>query len=137
MRAFQTLSNLGVNYLIPKRISSTEREVFDQMDEDGQDVAVKSLSVHVETGSNSMRFLYVPSAGGEWTTVFAANLRVGPDEAEMFCRRYSRRWQIESEYKSINGDFLAKTSSKDYRIRLFYLVSRCPCTVFDGSPTSC
>jgi hypothetical protein len=122
MRVFQTLSNLGVNYLIPKRISSTEREVFDQMDEDGQDVAVESSSVHVETGSHSMRFLYVPSTSGEGTAVFATNLRVGPDEAEAFCKRYSRRWQIESEYKSIKGDFLAKTSSKDYRVRLFYFV---------------
>ncbi len=33
-----------------------------------------------------------------------------------------RRWQIENEYKSIKYDFLAKTSSKDYRVRLFYFV---------------
>lgn len=59
---------------------------------------------------------------GEGTTVFATDLRVGPDEAETFCRRYSRRWQIETEYKSIKNDFLAKTSSKNYRVRLFYFV---------------
>jgi len=47
---------------------------------------------------------------------------VRPNEAESFCRRYSRRWQIENEYKSIKNDFLAKTSSRDYRIRLFYFV---------------
>jgi len=69
-----------------------------------------------------MRLLYVPSTSGEGTAVFATNLRVGPDEAEAFCKRYSCRWQIESEYKSIKGDFLAKTSSKDYRVRLFYFV---------------
>jgi len=45
-----------------------------------------------------------------------------PEEAESFCQRYNCRWQIEGEYKSIKGDFLAKTSSKDYRIRLFYFV---------------
>jgi hypothetical protein len=121
-RVFQTLSNLGVNYLIPKRINSTEQEVIETMEADGQAVAVESASVHVETGSHSMQFLYVPSTKGEGTTVFATNLRVGPDEAETFCRRYSRRWQIENEYKSIKGDFLAKTSSKNYRVRLFYFV---------------
>jgi hypothetical protein len=121
-RVFQTLSNLGVNYLIPKRINSTEQEVIETMEADGQATAVESASVHVETGSHSMKFLYVPSTKGEGTTVFATNLRVGPDEAETFCRRYSRRWQIENEYKSIKGDFLAKTSSKDYRVRLFYFV---------------
>lgn len=122
MRVFQTLSNLNVNYPIPKRVSSSERDVLEQMDEDDQEVAVESASVHVEAGSHPMRFLYVPSTSGEGTTVFATNLRVGPDEAETFCRRYSRRWQIENEYKSIKGDFLAKTSSKDYRVRLFYFV---------------
>jgi hypothetical protein len=122
MRVFQTLSNLDVNYLIPKRITSSEREVIEQMEEDDQEVAVESASVHVEAGSHPMRFLYVPSMSGEGTTVFATNLRVGPDEAEMFCRRYSRRWQIENEYKSSKGDFLAKTFSKDYRVRLFYFV---------------
>ena len=122
MRVFQTLSNLGVNFLIPKRVTSSEREVIERMDVDDQDVAVESASVHVEAGSHPMRFLYAPSTSGEGTTVFATNLRVGPDEAETFCRRYSRRWQIENEYKSIKGDFLAKTSSKDYRVRLFYFV---------------
>jgi hypothetical protein len=119
---YQTLSNLGENYLIPKRVTSTEREAIETMDADGQNVAVESASVHVESGSHSMQFLYVPSTNGEGTTVFATNLRVGPEEAESFCRRYSRRWQIENEYKSIKNDFLAKTSSKDYRVRLFYFV---------------
>jgi hypothetical protein len=119
---YQMLSNLGVNYLIPKRVTSTEREAIETMDADGQNVALESASVHVESGSHSMQFLYVPSTNGEGATVFATNLRVGPEEAESFCRRYSRRWQIKNEYKSIKNDFLAKTSSKDYRVRLFYFV---------------
>jgi len=119
---FQTLSNLGVNYLIPTRITSTERTAIEKMEDDGEEVGVESASIHVETGSHPMCFLYVPATKGEGTAVFATNLRVGPDEAESFCRRYSRRWQIENEYKSIKSDFLAKTSSKDYQIRLFYFV---------------
>jgi len=107
MRVFQTLSNLGVNYLIPKRLTSTEKEVIETMESDEEDVAVESASVHVESGEHSMQFLYVPSTKGNGTAVFATNLRVGPEEAESFCRRYSRRWQIESEYKSIEHDFLA------------------------------
>jgi IS4 transposase len=69
-----------------------------------------------------MQFLYVPSTKGEGTAVFATDPSVGAGEAEAFCRRYSRRWQIENEYKSIKNDFLAKTSSKDYHVRLFYFV---------------
>ena len=121
-RVYQALSNLGVNYLVPKRVNSTEREVVETMEADGQAVAVESASVHVEEGGHSMRFLYVPSTKDDGTAVFATNLRVGPKEAKSFCRRYSRRWQVENEYKSIENDFLAKTSSKDYRVRLFYFV---------------
>lgn len=119
---FQALTNLNVNYLIPTRISSTEREAIEIMDEDGRNVAVEKASIDVESGTHAMRFLYVPSTNGDGTAVFATNLSVGPDEAESFCRRYSRRWQIENEYKSIKNDFLASTSSKDYRVRLFYFV---------------
>jgi hypothetical protein len=121
-QVYKTLANLDVNYLIPKRIHSTEREAIDQMEVDDREVAVESARVDIEAGSHPMRFLYVPSTKGEGTAVFATNLRIGPDEAVAFCRRYSRRWQIENEYKSIKGDFLAKTSSKDYRVRLFYFV---------------
>ena len=122
MRVFQTLSNLGANYLIPKRLTSTEKEVIETMESDEEDVAVESASVHVESGEHSMQFLYVPSTKGSGTAVFATNLRVGPEEAESFCHRYSRRWQTENEYKSTKHDFLAETSSKDYRVRLFYFV---------------
>jgi hypothetical protein len=122
MRVFQTLSNLDINYLIPKRTTSSERGVIERIHEDDQKVAVESASVHVEVGSHPTRFLYVPSTSGEDTTVFATNLRVGPDEAETFCRRYSRRWHVENEYNSIKHDLLAKTSSTDYRVRLFYFV---------------
>jgi len=121
MRAFQTLSNLDVNYLIPRRITSTEREVIEQMNEDDREVAVESAPVHVEEGSHPLRFLHVPSTSSKGTSVLATNLRVGPDEAETFCRRYSRRRQIENEYESTKHNFLARASSKDYRVRLFLL----------------
>jgi len=77
-QAFQTLENLDVNYLIPKRIHSTEREVIDQMEADDQEVAVESARVDIEAGSHPMRFLYVPWTKGEGTAVFATNLRSVP-----------------------------------------------------------
>lgn len=92
------------------------------MEVEGHEVAVEPASVHLDAGSHPMRFLYVPSTTSDGTAVFATNIRVSADEAEAVCRRYSSRWQIENEYKSIKNDFLAKTSSKDYRVRLFYFV---------------
>ncbi len=92
------------------------------MDEDGQEVATESATVHADHGSHAMQFLYVPSTKGDGTAAFSTNLSVGPEEAATFCRRYSHRWQIENEYKNIKNDFLAKTSSKDHRVRMFYFV---------------
>jgi hypothetical protein len=119
---YQTLSNLDVNYLIPKRVHATEKRVVEKMESEGNEIAVESATVHLNTGSHAMQFLYVPSTKSDGTAVFATNLRVSAEEAESVCRRYSSRWQIENEYKSIKNDFLAKTSSKDYRVRLFYFV---------------
>jgi hypothetical protein len=59
MRVYQTLSNLGVNYLIPKRIASTEQEAVETMADDNHEVAVESAVVDVESGTHPMRFLYV------------------------------------------------------------------------------
>jgi len=64
-RVYQTLSNLGVNYLIPKRLTSSEWEAIETMEADGQTVAVESASVQLRSGSHSMQFLYVPSTSGE------------------------------------------------------------------------
>ena len=78
-RVYQTLSNLGVNYLIPKRTNSTEQEIIETMEADGQAVSVESASVHVETESHSMQFLYVPSTKGNGTTVFAYEYQSRPE----------------------------------------------------------
>ena len=43
---------------------------------------------------------------------------VAPDEIAPVTNSYSRRWDIENQYKSVQS-YLPKTSSKDYRVRLF------------------
>jgi len=136
-RAYQTLSNIGVNYLIPKRINSTEREAIETMEADGQAVAIESASAHIESGTHSIQFLYVPSTSGEGTTVFTTNLRVEPEEAKSFCRRYSHRWQIENEYKSIKCDFLANHPRRITVHGCSILYSRWCSTTSGGSPISC
>ncbi len=37
-------------------------------------------------------------------------------------KRYASRWWIEAEYRSIKQAFLAKTSSTDHTLRLYYFV---------------
>ena len=117
--------------------ASSEQDVLEQMEEDGQEVAVESASVHVESGSHPMRLLYVPSTSGEGTAVFTTNVRVGLEEAEAFCKRYSRRWQTEIEYKSIKGAFSRRPPRKTTVFVCSTSCSRCCCTISGGSPTSC
>ncbi|WP_018258458.1 transposase [Halomicrobium katesii] len=66
-------------------------------------------------------FLYAPSTSDdadEKYAVFVTNQdRVEPEEISSVVNGYSRRWDIENQYKSIK-EFLPKTSSTDYRLRL-------------------
>ena len=71
---YQTLSNLGVNYLVPKRVHSTENWVIETVEVENQDVAVESATVHLDTGSHAMQLLYVPSTKSDGAAVFATNL---------------------------------------------------------------
>ena len=73
IQTFQTLSNLGVDYLISKRIAGDERDAINQMEEDRMDVAVQTAAVHTDGGSHSMQFLYVPSSSDDGTAVCVTN----------------------------------------------------------------
>lgn len=54
--------------------------------------------------------------------VFVTNREdVSPDEAMGLTARYSSRWDIENEYRSIKR-FLPSVASKDYRVRCFSFV---------------
>ncbi len=66
-------------------------------------------------------FLYAPStsddADGKYAVFVTNQDRVEPEEISSVVNGYSRRWDIENQYKSIK-DFMPKTSSTDYRLRL-------------------
>lgn len=52
---------------------------------------------------------------------FATNAPVTEETAERLAESYRRRWGIETSYRMI-GDFLAKTTSREFSIRLFYFL---------------
>ena len=91
---------------------------------DGSDAAVKHdvpLAIAGEV-HHTAEFLYVPATAEDTEgnyAVFVTNRdHVAPDEITHVTASYSRRWDIENQYKSVKS-FLPKTSSKDYRVRLF------------------
>jgi len=74
---------------------------------------------------HTAEFLYVPAtdedAEGNYAVFVTNREHVAPAEIEHVTNSYSRRWDIENQYKSVKG-FLPKTSSTDYRVRLFSFV---------------
>ncbi len=53
---------------------------------------------------------------------FATNLvYVNEKNVEAVCNRYAKRWGIETGFR-VQDNFIAKTTSKDYSVRLFYFL---------------
>ena len=53
---------------------------------------------------------------------FITNFRIPEQLAHYLYEWYSKRWGIETGYRQIDNDFKAKTTSKNYCIRLFYFL---------------
>jgi len=94
---------------------------------DGGDAAVKHdvpLAIDGEV-HHTAEFLYVPAssddADGNYAVFVTNRDHVAPDEIAHVTNSYNRRWDIENQYKTVKA-FLPKTSSKDYRVRLFSFV---------------
>jgi hypothetical protein len=91
---------------------------------DGVDAAVNhDVPVGIdEDGDHTAEYLYVPAtsddAEGKYTVFVTNRDHVDPDEIAHVTNSYSRRWDIENQYKSVKA-YLPKTSSTDYRVRLF------------------
>lgn len=121
------LEEYDCRYLIPRRRQAPEKAAIERMDEHDVDVSVQEGTAHYEGRSHDLTFIYVPSRrdGADGPVPFITNRDVSIEEARGWCETYRRRWHIENQYKTIKNEFLAATSSKDYRVRLFYFAFAC------------
>jgi len=53
---------------------------------------------------------------------FITNFHIPEQLTHYLYRWYSKRWGIETKYRQLDHDFKAKTTSKDYSLRLFYFL---------------
>lgn len=116
-----------LRYLGPKPKYKDDLEnIADTDQEPGVDAAVQhNVTVEIDGEDHHKQdVLYVPStsddADGKYA-VFVMNRFVDPDDAIGVVNTYSRRWDIENQYKSMK-DFWPKTSSPDFRIRFCRIV---------------
>lgn len=128
-RVQDVLDKHGVTYLIPKPKYVKDWEGIEKVKEhEVADVAVEpDVPLYLDgEKSHDVQFMYVPSRSrnGKYAVFLTNRSDVSPDEAMGLCSRYSRRWDIENEYKTIKR-FLPTMASTDYRVRLFNFIFAC------------
>jgi len=118
----------GLVYTTPVPKYEDDYEAIKQIQSrEGVDAAVKHEVPFAVDGEHhhTAEFLYVPAtdedADGNYAVFVTNRDHVAPEEVEHVTNSYSRRWDIENQYKSVKS-FLPKTSSTDYRVRLFSFV---------------
>ena len=87
----------------------------------GRRSAINCVSLY-EIRTATAEYLYVPATGedeeGSYGVFVTNRDHVAPDEIAHVTNSYSRRWDIENQYKPVQS-YLPKTSSRDSRVRLF------------------
>ncbi|WP_435130105.1 transposase [Halobaculum sp. D14] len=124
-----TLDSHDVTYLIPKRAYEADLEGIEKVED--HPVADVGVEPDVELGANGevsheVNFMYVPSTeeDGDYAVFLTNRDDVAPEDVRGLCNRYSRRWEIENEYKQIKK-FLPTMASTDYRVRCFNFMFAC------------
>jgi len=134
---YQTLSNLDVNYLIPKRIHSVERENIETMDEDGEEVAVESTSVHVDHGSHAMQFLYCPRRKERGQRSLRRTSQSAPRKLRRSAAATAAAGRSKTSTRASRTTSWRRPPRKITECGCSTLYSRCCCTISGGSPIFC
>lgn len=117
----------GMTYLIPKRVNANQdfEDIENIKEHPHADVGVtNNAELTVDGRTHGLDFMYVPSRSNSGNyAIFTTNADVSPERAPGLTAQYRDRWTIENEYKSIKEHFLPRTTSSDYRVRLFYFVA--------------
>ncbi|MDQ2074899.1 transposase [Haloarcula sp. H-GB4] len=119
------INSRGLLYTMPVPKYESDYETIKHIkSKDGVDAAVNhDVPVGIDGDvDHTAEYLYVPAtsddADGEYAVFVTNRDHVDPDEIAHVTNSYSRRWDIENQYKSVKA-YLPKTSSTDYRVRLF------------------
>jgi len=123
-RVYADVHERGLTYLSPVPTYEDDLAAIQDIQEHPTaDAAVKHNVPFEIDGEvhHEAEFLYTPStsdeADGKYAVFVTNEDHVDPEEIQSIANGYSRRWDIENQYKSIK-DFMPKTSSTDYRLRL-------------------
>jgi len=115
------LEQLGVDYIIRARPSKGMKARLSA----GAETVVDTYLMQRKrepTASVGVTVFAVPHRSTEDEHVwFVTNLDLEPEAARAYAAAFRRRWGIETSYRQI-GDFLPRTSSPTFSVRLFYFL---------------
>ncbi len=121
---FRVLKQHRIKFLMPMTRTTSVKEAFDKaqytkarifhdwlIGREGNKEAVNLILVDDELGIKR---------------AFVCNFDIAPCIAYRLYGMYSKRWGIETGYRNLDHDFQARTTTRNYHIRLFYfLFSTC------------
>ncbi|MBI4154730.1 hypothetical protein HY498_01450 [Candidatus Woesearchaeota archaeon] len=108
-----------VKFVMPKIRSKTVKEWFEKS------IDCKSRIIeNFEIGKKEKALVNLVLIDDEdgIKRAFITNFRIQEQLAHYLYEWYGKRWGIETGYRQIDNDFKAKTTSKNYCIRLFYFL---------------
>ncbi|ARS90084.1 transposase [Natrarchaeobaculum aegyptiacum] len=115
------LEQLGVDYIIRARLSNGMKARLSA----GAETVIDDYLMQRKresTASAAVTVFAVPHRSTEDEHVwFVTNLDLEPEAARAYAAAFRRRWGIETSYRQI-GDFLPRTSSPTFSVRLFYFL---------------
>jgi hypothetical protein len=115
------LDRLNVGYIVRARPSKGMKDRLSA----GAETVVDTYQMQRKrppTASVDVTVFAVPHRTSEDEHVwFVTNLDVEPETAKAYAAAFRRRWGIETSYRQI-GDFLPRTSSPTFSVRLFYFL---------------
>jgi len=112
----RVLKNNKVKYLMPKIRSPTVKQWYDKS-EDCEARVIKDFKI----GDETTTLILVNNNEGV-KMAFSTNIDIPEQLAHHLFRFYKARWGIETGYRLLAHDFKAKTTSKNFHIRLFYFL---------------
>ncbi|MFC4544089.1 transposase [Halosolutus amylolyticus] len=115
------LEQLDVDYIVRARPS---KGMKDRLSVDAETVVDDYLMQRKRkpTASVPVTVFAVPHRSKEDEHVwFVTNREIEPEAARAYAAAFRRRWGIETSYRQI-GDFLPRTSSPTFSVRLFYFL---------------
>ncbi|MBI4363119.1 MAG: transposase [Euryarchaeota archaeon] len=125
VESIATLERMGVRWLMPATQNERVRKVVEASPMGTVvDFSMRATGAKRGLRGKEARFRLAvvrSTKDPERKVSFATNLPIDSGNVQVVCDRYGRRWGIETSFR-VQDSFIAKTTSKNYRVRLFYFM---------------